>query len=66
MNEDEKKSNQDNPNPEEPSQSRGDPGRTDRGPSQPTPRSPGKVDRGPTSDEKIEPDDPGRTDRGPS
>ncbi len=64
MNEEEKKLNQDNQNPEETSQSRGDSRRSDRGPTKPTPemtRNPAKGDRGPTSNENIEPDDSGHS-----
>jgi hypothetical protein len=58
-NEEEKKQNQDPQDPEETSQSRGDPGRSDRGPTIPAPEiaeNPAKVDRGPNSDESNEQD----------
>ena len=65
MNEEEKKLTQENKIPEEPFQTRGDPGRSDRGPTKATPEiteNPAKVDRGSTSNESVELDDSGSSE----
>ncbi|MGB3192369.1 hypothetical protein [Lyngbya sp. PCC 8106] len=67
MNE-EKKLDQENQNPEETFQERGDPGRTDRGPSKPTPEiteNPGQ-DRGPSKPTPEITENPAKVDRGPT